>query len=127
MQKLELELDEMNFHCPATGKRVLCKDEATEPSPATKFVFMHEVGIMDCAAPGIEELYDEVCEAVEDSEDDAMASQYPYEVFLEKLGEAKERESWVVFSITTCGFACGPVSSTVDVCIDMNYLEETQD
>lgn len=127
MQKIELELDAMHFHCPATGKQVLCMDAAMEPSAATKFVFVHEAGIMDFAAPGIEELYDEVCEAVEDSEDDVLASRDPYEVFLEKLGEAKDRESWVVFSITTCGLACGPVSSTVDVCIDMNYLEETQD
>ena len=36
----------------------------------------------------------------------------------------KKIKNLIVFSITTRGMACGPVSSTVHVGIDMNYCTD---
>ena len=42
------------------------------------------------------------------------------------LAAIKDKPNLVVFAITTSGIARGPVSSTMHICIDMNYSEEEE-
>lgn len=66
--------------------------------------------------PELQKIYDE-CDAQQE-EADEEDEVYVFDLFLEKI---KDLENHLMFSITTFGFACGPVSSTVHYCFDMNY------
>jgi len=39
----------------------------------------------------------------------------------------KDKPNLVVFTITTSGIACSPVSSTVHICINMDYCKEEEE
>ena len=43
------------------------------------------------------------------------------------LAAIKDKPNLVVFTITTSGIACGPVSSTVHICINMDYCKEEEE
>jgi hypothetical protein len=113
MQQVELDLAHDNFFCPVTGERIL-GPESFAPSPATAFVFTPESGEFETIQEGLAEI-DRKVNTEEVMEED------PWGRFDRFCKELKGRPDIVVFSITTRGMACGPVSSTVHIGIDMNY------
>ena len=101
-------------------------DEPYELSPATKFVYVYEAGDFEFITPELKDTYQEVCKALAQEGSRRPAGSHPYDRFLEKLRASKQHKQWVVFGLSTYGMACGPVSCTVDICIDMNHAEEPQ-
>ncbi len=94
----------------------MLSSERYKPSSGTLFDYSDSAGMFSWHCPELEELEAKVNteEVVNECEDDLTN----LERFLEAL---KDRPNLVVFSITTFGIACGPVSDTVHICIDMNY------
>ena len=116
MQIVRLDLDHNNFFCPATGKPIF--DEGGVVSPAVDFVYIYEVGEIDYASAPAQAAWD----GIEENEEDP-----DFDLF-ERFVETYDARNLVCFEITTHGFACGPVSSTVAVGIDMNYdIEDHSD
>jgi hypothetical protein len=115
MQIVSIDIDHDNFFCPVTGNQILGA-ELFEPSAATVFAILDESCTMEHGSEEHIALWDSLVE----SEEDAQAA---FEKFREKLGG----DSTVCFSITTHGMACGPVSSTIHIAIDFNYIEDETD
>lgn len=118
MQTVKLELDHSNFYCPVTGQ-LITGDQVFQASPATVFTYVSEVGEFEQITPELKELWDSV-EAEADEDD------FDIDLF-EKFAEKIEDDAIVCFEITTFGMACGPVSSTVRIAINMNYCDEAED
>ena len=103
MQLIQLERDDWNFFCPATGQPVF--KDTREPNASTvRGFWCHEV-------PEEPELLSAELQpqwaahvAIQDAADESV----DVEAFLRSV----DKPNWVAFEITTCGFACGPVSST---------------
>jgi hypothetical protein len=112
MQIVKLCLDHQNFHCPVTGQRIT-SDETYEPSPAMVFMYLDEIGEFQDIDPDLQEVFDEV-------ESEFGDELWPDELFA-KFCDRIQSEGLVCFEIATHGMACGPVSSTVRIGIDMNY------
>ena len=115
MQIVRLQLDHSNFYCPVTGQLIV-NDEVFQASPATVFTYIDEVGEFEHILPELNEIWEGV-EAEADDDDFAIDL---FEKFVEKI----EDGAIVCFEITTFGMACGPVSSTVRIAINMNYCDE---
>lgn len=126
MQIVPLELSHNTFFCPVTGVQLLSPDDY-HCSAATLFHFIDmEGGHLVDPTPEIELLYNEAFEDINKGlyenydfrfnySDEAKA----FEILVyEKL---KQENNYVLFEICTTGFACGPISSTVYIGIDMNY------
>jgi len=120
MQTVRLELDHANFYCPVTGK-LITNHEVFQASPATVFTFVSDVGEFGQITPELQELWDSVEAEAEADEDD-----FAMDLF-EKFAEKIKDDAIVCFEITTFGMACGPVSSTVRIAINMNYCDEAED
>lgn len=118
MHHIQLDLNHDNFYCPATGFHML-SEEHYKPSPATLFVYPEDAGEIEWYSRELEKLEATINteEIVEECEDGLSN----VERFLAAI---KDKPNLVVFTITTSGMACGPVSSTVHLGIDMNYCEE---
>ena len=117
MQNIELSLDHFDFYCPITGVQIL-GDEHYEPSPATAFVYSPEAEEFEHIVERLEAVDSKV-------NTEEIMEEEPFERF-ERFCEAiKDEPNIVIFSITTHGMACGPVSSTIHVAIDMNYCAES--
>lgn len=115
MHQVQLDLDHDNFFCPATGFHIL-GPEHYEPSPATLFVYPEDAGEFEWYSRDLEKLESTInSDEVVDQCEDGLSN---VERFLEAI---KDKQNLVVFTITTSGIACGPVSSTIHICIDMNY------
>lgn len=129
MQKVVLDLSHEYFFCPVTGQ--LIKDDHTyQPSPATMFTFVDDVGEFETLHPDLQEKWDKVKEQAEHEEEDEgdyIGTEDLFDRFLEQVNNP----SLVCFIITTRGMACGPVSSTVRIGIDMDRepdeMEDTED
>ena len=118
MHHVQLDLSHDNFYCPATGFHMLSKDHY-EPSPATLFVYPEDAGEFEWYSQELEELESTVnTEEIVDECEDGLSE---VERFLLAI---QDKLSLVVFTITTSGMACGPVSSTVHIGIDIDYCEE---
>jgi hypothetical protein len=115
MQTIELSLDHPFLFCPVTGQIIVDEDGVYE-SPALAFSYYPEIAEFNFIKPNFLEIYEE-CQELENTDEDI----YAFDLFLEKM---KNFENHVMFSITTFGFACGPVSETIHYCFDMNYSEE---
>ena len=119
MQKVILDLSHEYFYCPVTGQ--LIKDDHTyQPSPATLFTFVDEVGDFETLHPNLQGKWDKIKEQAEndEEEEDYIDTENLFDRFLEQVSIT----SLVCFIITTRGMACGPVSSTVRIGIDMNHV-----
>ena len=117
MQLIKAHLNHFNFFCPATGQQIL-GDEVFEPSPATVGVWIDEMveepqHLSDAMQPA----WDTYLAGLDEEED-----WVDLPVFLRGV----EEPNWVTFAITTSGMACGPVSSTVYVVIDMDHDASAQ-
>jgi hypothetical protein len=127
MQQIDVEMETGRFFCPVTGQLICDPEDETRPSPATKFVFYHEVGDFDFVAKELESLVEraraDVEEAEEKGDEDGPGSVFDH--FLSLIDTAETHPNLAVFVITTHGFACGPVSNTFAIGIDMAYEEES--
>jgi hypothetical protein len=117
MQKVSLELDHFNFYCPVTGK-LISSDQSYKASPATVFTYVDESGEFEDIIPELKEIWERVQE--ESGDEDCAIDLF------EKFVETIRDDGIVCFEITTCGIACGPVSSTVRIAINMNYCDEAE-
>lgn len=118
MHHVQLNLDHDNFFCPVTGFHML-SEEHYEPSPATLFVYIEDAGEFEWYSRELEKLESTVnTEEIEDECEDGLSN---IERFLVAI---KDKPNLVVFTITTSGIACGPVSSTVHIGIDMDYSKK---
>ena len=115
MQLIQLERDDWNFFCPATGEPVF--KETGEPNASTvRGFWCHEV-------PDEPELLCDELQpqwaahvAIQDALDDGV----DVVAFLKSV----DKPGWVAFEVTSCGFACGPVSSTTWTVLDLNCSAE---
>jgi hypothetical protein len=111
MQLIRLERDDWNFFCPATGEPVF--KETGEPNASTvRGFWCHEV-------PEEPELLSEELQphwVAHVANQDAAEEGVDVVAFLESI----DQPCWVAFEITTCGFACGPVSSTTWTVLDLS-------
>ncbi len=114
----DIEVDiSFSFYCPMTGELVT-GPEHYGPSPATAFLLGPEAEEFDYLAPELEPIWQEVRDAHDEDE------QSPWQLFEEFCRRLDGHENLVLFSLTSSGIACGPVSSTVHVCIDFAYLAD---
>lgn len=118
MKKIELNLSHFNFYCPVTGHRILQDGEEFSPSPATLFAYLDIIGEFIYSTNQYQEIIDK--NAQKFSEDDEFGD---YEN-LELIINESENANLLIFEITNSGVACGPSSSTLFLCIDMNYNKE---
>jgi|TARA_Y100000310_G_scaffold344647_1_gene458526 hypothetical protein len=122
MQTIRLHLDHFNFFCPVTGEHILGSDEF-KVSPATEFVFSLNDSMFEHAESKYEKIWDDLQEKENQLfEDDSDEDFDCWEEFKKTIKD----NSIIVFEITTSGMACGPVSSTVCIGINMNYIPEEQ-
>jgi hypothetical protein len=113
MKIIETE-DPGSFYCPITGQMLFNKYDSEE-SDAVEFAYLWDISEFVLIKPEYEALY-AACE--EEENENSNEQRCAYEIFLDKL---KDKEDFVLFSFTSSGMACGPVSSTVDYCINMAY------
>lgn len=115
MQIVELSLDHPFLFCPVTGQTIVDGEDAFE-SPALAFSFIPEIGEFSFIKPEFQDIY-EKCELLENDDKEI----YAFDLFLEEMAAF---DKLVMFSITTHGFSCGPVSETIYYCFNMNYVPE---
>jgi hypothetical protein len=114
----DIEVDiSFRFHCPVTGELVT-GPEHHGPSSATAFLLGPEAEEFDFLSPELEPIW----QAVRDAHDEDEQS--PWQLFEEFCQRLEGYENLVLFSLTSSGIACGPVSSTVHVCIDFSRLPD---
>ena len=114
MQLIQLEREDWNFFCPTTGQPVF--NDTGEPNASTvRGVWCHEV-------PDEPELLCTELQAqwaahlaIQDAADEAV----DVVAFLNSV----DHPGWVAFEITTCGFACGPVSTTTWTVLDLSKTQ----
>ena len=123
MKLLDLELDHLNLYCPATGVQILSEEDMNDDAPS--FVgywldeFMTEPTIKNKQlAADWEKFYDEF-----EEKQNREPKYNEVEQFLIDYPE----QNWVIYKITTCGMACGPVCNTVYIILDMNYMDNLND
>ena len=120
MKHVELSLSHFEFYCPVTGQQIQGEDHGFTPSRATAFCFLGETCDFEYAAEWVMETYEQCLASVDDDEWNK-----DYTAFERMIGEKTAGlDNLVCFSVTTSGIACGPVSSTVHFCIDMDYVED---
>ena len=121
MQTVELCLDHPFLFCPVTGMPIV-DDEDVYSSPALAFIYLTEIEDFQYVHPELEKIYQQCEEEANDQDEESEV--YAFDLFLEKI---KDLENHVMFTITTSGMACGPVSSTIHYCFDMNYMHEEEE
>ena len=120
MHHVQLDLNHDYFYCPATGFLNL-NSAYYEASPATLFVYPEDDGEFEWYSREFEKL--EATINTEDVVDECEDGLSNVERFLAAI---KDKPNLVVFTITTSGIACGPFSSTVHICINMDYCKEEE-
>ena len=111
MQLIQLERDDWNFFCPASGERVF--KESGEPSASTIR------GSWCDAVPEeplvinqeLQPLWEDHLAQLEEADEGPDVS-----VFLKGL----DWPGWVAFEITSYGIACGPVCKTTWTVLDLS-------
>ena len=144
MQTIELDLEEPDFFCPATGQRIL-GEEACTPSPATVYVYIQEENVFDFVRPDLRRVAEgiETSSVLDDDDDDedeaehaegergagapagtALAEEcgepclrWPFDA----MKEALPGPSVLDFVLRTTEMACGPVHTTIHIGIDMSW------
>lgn len=114
MQIIELERDDWNFYCPATG-RLVFTDDGDPNTPALRGSWCHEVPEEPMhLAKELQPLWQAhlKAQAAIDEGADVVG-------FLRSL----EQPNWVAFEITTCGMVCGPVWNTTWTVLDLGDPE----
>jgi len=111
MQLIQLERDDWNFHCPATG--MLVYQENGEPAASSfRGGWCHEVPTEPMhLAEELIPIWDAYISRQLQCDGDIDVAEFLRTVDL---------PNWVAFEITTCGMACGPVWSTAWTVLDLN-------
>ena len=126
MNHIEMDIDDdFEFFCPMTG-RIILGPEVFEPSAAMAFYFIPEAPDFQL----LNEAYASILKPLlnEDAQDAEDEYSVDHEVF-DRFAQAilAEHPNLVLFSFTSHGIACGPVSSTVHICIDFAYRCDSPD
>lgn len=108
MQELQLNLDHQNFYCPVTGDAILSEDRY-QPSAATVFTYVDEIGDFQDLSPELESIVDEL------SLGDSDASLF------ERLRQRLKDEHLVCFNLAIRGMGYGSEVARVRIGINMNY------
>jgi hypothetical protein len=117
MQIIDLELDHNNFFCPVTGQAIIREEEEFRASPATVFCYLDGFSEFEFMSDEAKAIFDSLeIDEVEDNSEDIF----------KRFEEEYSDNNIICFVITTRGIACGPVSFTVRIGIQMNYMDETQ-
>ena len=121
MQQVELNLRADHiFFCPVTGDQILFEDDFI-PSKATVFNYVDlEGGFFAYTNDWVKK---EIVELGINMSDEGWMSYEDFRKIMTEISGKFETENYVCFEITTRGIACGPMSSTAHICIDMNYKE----
>lgn len=125
MQFVDLEMPlshDFHLYCPVTGQAIALPGEEVTPSPATKFIYCLDVSEFIHVDDAMQQVYD----AAEEELDDESET-HPYDSFLATLRADPAQRNLTVLTITKRGFACGPVSETFAVGIDMAYVHPEDD
>ena len=111
MQLIQLERDDWNFFCPATGQPVFKETGEANASTVQGF-WGHEV-------PDEPEL---LCDELKAHWFAHVAIQDAADEGVDVVGFLKsiDKPDWVAFEVTTCGIACGPVCSTTWTVLDLS-------
>jgi hypothetical protein len=118
MQLIELNLrEDFDFFCPITGEQIVFKDDFN-PSKAMLFCYVD-------IANAFEHADDWTQNKFSINLDDPYLDLDTFHKVLKDEVDKGENSNFVCFSITTEGMACGPMSSTAYICIDMDYREDS--
>jgi hypothetical protein len=110
MQILHFERWDRRFHCPVTGRPVFTELGEVQ-APTVRGVWVHEVPEEPMElAPELQTAWDAYLAGLDPEELDIDVDQF--------LGSV-EHDGWAAFCITSRGMACGPVSETVWVVLDL--------
>jgi hypothetical protein len=118
MQIIELERDDWNFFCPATGRPVFT-DNGEANTPALRGSWCHEVPEEPMhLADELKPLWQAHLETQDAAYEGADVVSFLLSV---------EKPNWVAFEIATCGMACGPVWSTAWTVLDLSSTDVVGD
>ena len=115
-----LHLSHFNFFCPATGAQIL-GDELCDDSVPTVMGYWVDLALEDPVLknPDLAAAWDDYSTIYAAKYEDEMPGSDELIEFL----KAYKAPTWAVFEITTSGMACGPVSSTVWMVVDLDPEE----
>jgi hypothetical protein len=116
MKTVAFELEQDQLFCPLTGVDVMQDTDNVLPSPAMKFAYLTEI---EALITEDETLMTRFLKYEAENND----QDYHY-AFSRLMEELKNKENWLCMEVTTCGIACGPISSTNYFCFDMSYQAE---
>ena len=110
MQIIEYSRWDHRIFCPVTGKSVF--NEGMEPDvPTFRALWVEEViDEPTIASPELAEAW-----ATYAAREDVVEDGVDLRTFLSGI----DQEGWVAFAFTSCGIACGPVSMTCWVVLDL--------
>lgn len=111
MKLIDLTLEHFNFYCPVTGQQI-CSEFDFNPSKATAFVYLNEIGDLVNSTPKIDKIVADL-----DPENYLCADELMHE-----LGNTLDESNLVCFNLSVHEVGCcGPRSSVVRIGIDMSY------
>lgn len=117
MQIVSLELNHLNFYCPATGEVILDSEHCNDNAKSLMGYWVNEdfyLPMFNNKALEIE--FKNYLKQQELSDDFTLESET-----LEQFIKQYDEKNWVCFKITTGGIGCGgPMYSTVYMVIDMD-------
>ena len=118
MKIIELNVDaNANFYCPVTGHQILAPEEYM-PSPATAFCLPPDADDFSDITPELQVVWDHVLAA------SGKANAAPCQLWKQFCDALEHRNDLVVFALTSSGIACGPICSTVYLCIDFAHVAD---
>lgn len=120
MQIIELDVDvDHRFYCPVTGQLILAPEDYS-PSPATAFCLPPEAEDFCDMRPDLREVWEKVLAS------SGKKNPEPWELLKPFCEALEQHKNLVVFAVTSYGMTCGPVCSTVYLCIDFAYRVEKE-
>ena len=127
MQQVELNLSHNNFFCPVTGEQI-CGDEVANPDvTSVRFIYLPEAEDFETIHPDLEAIADQIRDeiAAKEEADEDFCKEF-FDLFKEALNKDEANESLVIYSISTKGMGCGPITETIHIGIDMDYEVEDE-
>lgn len=112
MKSVEVDLEDAKLFCPATGQQIL-SEEACKPSPATLFIYVEDENVFEFVRPELKVLADKV----EETSWLDLENGRPIDSLLSAISSAAA----VDFVVKLSGIACGPVSTTVHIGVDLAH------
>ncbi len=127
MQEVQLNLSHNNFFCPVTGEQI-CGDEVANPDvTSVRFIYLSEAEDFETIHPDLEAIADQIRDeiAAKEEADEDFCEEF-FDLFKEALNKDEANESLVIYSISTKGMGCGPITETIHIGIDMDYEVEDE-